>query len=134
MKDLGERRGPLSEGSPSLSKPLSSLPNFPESGFILSTHQWVRYVAKRRAAGKVGMNPGSGKFLGWRGWEDKKRSAIAHGGGGIGDFFFWGGGLGGRTGGGGVCCLAKIKIAKFLEKGLTFLRFMVYYRYEDVLA
>ena len=62
-KDLGKRREPLSEGFPSLSKPLSSFPNFPEPGLIRSACRDGGSVALQGAAG-YGIKPGSGKFWG----------------------------------------------------------------------
>ena len=60
-EDLGKRREPLSEGFPSLSKPLSSFLNFPEPGLIQSSYQDGCYVALQGAVG-FGIKPGSGKF------------------------------------------------------------------------
>ena len=60
-EDLGKRREPLSEGFPSLSKPLSSFLNFPEPGLIQSAWQFGYCVALQSASG-YGIKPGSGKF------------------------------------------------------------------------
>ena len=68
-EDLGEGREPLSEWFSSLSKPLPSLPNFPEPGDVQRAREgWLCVGA-----------PGSGKFLlDWGGSEIGKRAVIAH--------------------------------------------------------
>ena len=61
MRKTLEREGPPFVGGPSLSKPLSSFPNFPEPGLIRSAWQDGGSVALQGAAG-YGIKPGSGKF------------------------------------------------------------------------
>ena len=88
---MGRKGTPFRRGIPFLPKPLLSSLNFPEPGFVYSAYQALRYDAKQSTGNGTEEQTRLRKVLvGWRGWQNIKRSAIARVWWAVVDLFFMG--------------------------------------------